>query len=113
MALAALEALAILKDEPQRRTRLAALVSRAGEACARRCGVTASGSQILPVVIGDDRRTVGIAAALRARGFDVGGVRPPTVPAGTARLRISVTLNVDEAAISALFDALADALESA
>ena len=46
--------------------------------------------------------------ALQLRGFDVRGVRPPTVPAGTARLRLSLTLNVDEAAITALLDALVD-----
>jgi 8-amino-7-oxononanoate synthase len=66
-----------------------------------------SGSQILPVIIGEDARTMRIASALRDRGFDVRGVRPPTVPQGTARLRISLTLNVDERAIADLLDALA------
>jgi 8-amino-7-oxononanoate synthase len=50
------------------------------------------------------------AAALQERGFDVRGIRPPTVPQGTARLRVSITLNVDEQAVSALFDALASEL---
>ena len=40
------------------------------------------------------------------------GVRPPTVPAGTARLRISLTLNVDERAVTGLLDALAEELET-
>jgi len=110
MAVAALEALAILKEEPQRRENLARLVAHAGKESKRRCGVTASGSQILPVIIGDDRRTMLLAAALRARGFDVRGIRPPTVPAGSARLRISLTLNVDEQAITELFDAVAEEL---
>jgi 8-amino-7-oxononanoate synthase len=109
-AVAALEALAILKDEPERRESLARLVAHAGNESKARCGVPTSGSQILPVIIGDDRRTMLVASALRARGFDVRGVRPPTVPNGTARLRISVTLNVDEGAISHLLDALADEL---
>ncbi|RWD42288.1 MAG: 8-amino-7-oxononanoate synthase, partial [Mesorhizobium sp.] len=39
------------------------------------------------------------------------GIRPPTVPEGTARLRISLTLNVGEADVSALFDALAEEWE--
>ncbi len=47
-----------------------------------------------------------LAEALQARGFDVRGIRPPTVPEGTARLRISLTLNVREDDITALFAAL-------
>ncbi len=65
-----------------------------------------SGSHILPVVIGDDGRTMEVASALQQRGFDVRGIRPPTVPTGTSRLRISLTLNVDEAAVAALADAV-------
>ena len=110
MAVAALEALAILREEPERRERLAELVAFAGQALAERCGRTASGSQILPVVIGDNGCTMSLAAALQARGFDIRGVRPPTVPEGTARLRISLTLNVDRAAASAMVDALAEEL---
>jgi 8-amino-7-oxononanoate synthase len=106
MAVAALEALKILKDEPERRLRLAHLVALAGEA-ARAQGVPVSGSQILPVIIGADSSAVALASALQTRGFDVRAVRPPSVPEGTARLRISLTLNADAAAIVGLFDALA------
>jgi 8-amino-7-oxononanoate synthase len=62
----------------------------------------------VPVIIGDDARTMRLAASLQARGFDVRGVRPPSVPEGTSRLRISLTLNVGEADVVALFDALAE-----
>ena len=58
-----------------------------------------SGSQILPIPIGDNGRAVRIAARMRAEGYDVRAIRPPTVPEGTARLRIAITLNVDRAAI--------------
>ena len=108
MAVAALEALKILKEEPERRADLSRLMDYAAREARARCELSVSGSQILPVIIGDDRRTMQIASKLRKRGFDVRGVRPPTVPAGTARLRISLTLNVDEAAIAGLFDALAE-----
>ncbi|MFU0504354.1 8-amino-7-oxononanoate synthase [Pseudaminobacter sp. NGMCC 1.201702] len=113
MAVAALEALAILGDEPERRERLARLVALAGEEAAVRCGVKPSGSQILPIVIGDNGRAMALAGALQERGFDVRGIRPPTVPEGTARLRVSLTLNVEAADVSALFAALAEELERA
>jgi len=108
MAVAALEALKILQEEPERRKDLARLVAYAGRKAHVRCGISVSGSQILPVIIGDNQRTMQIASSLRERGFDVRGVRPPTVPQGTARLRISLTLNVNEGAIAGLFDALAE-----
>ncbi|MET3597764.1 8-amino-7-oxononanoate synthase [Mesorhizobium shonense] len=110
MAVAAREALAILSDEPMRRAQLQERVALAGRQLADRCGVMPSGSQIQPIIIGDNRRTMAVAAALQARGFDIRGIRPPTVPEGTSRLRISLTLNVDKAAISAMIDALVEAL---
>ena len=105
MAEAVREALRILADEPQRRARLAALCEVAGRALGP-VGATCAGSQIFPVVIGDEGATMEVAARLQAAGFDVRGIRPPTVPPGTARLRISITLNVDEPAIWGLADAL-------
>ncbi|MFC3321304.1 8-amino-7-oxononanoate synthase [Mesorhizobium cantuariense] len=113
MAVAVREALAILAEEPMRRARLQEIVAFTGGLLAERCGVVPSGSQIQPFIIGDVRRTMAVAAALQARGFDIRGIRPPTVPEGTSRLRISLTLNVDEAAISAMVEALVEALASA
>jgi len=113
MAVAAREALAILSDEPLRRVQLHERVALAGRQLAERCGVMPSGSQIQPFVIGEVRRTMAVAAALQARGFDIRGIRPPTVPEGTSRLRISLTLNVDEADISAMVVALVEVLASA
>ncbi len=110
MAVAAREALAMLSDEPMRRVQLQKRVAFAGRQLAERCGVTPSGSQIQPFVIGDVRHTMTVAAALQARGFDIRGIRPPTVPEGTSRLRISLTLNVDEADISAMVEALVEVL---
>ncbi len=47
---------------------------------------------------------------MQARGFDIRAVRPPTVAEGTARLRLSLTLNVDEACVDAMTAALAEEL---
>lgn len=108
MAVAASEALNILRDEPERRERLAGLVAFAGDKLQSRCGIKPSGSQILPVFVGDNRRAMALATALQGRGFDVRGIRPPTVPEGTARLRVSLTLNVETADIADMIETLAE-----
>ncbi|MFN3932512.1 MAG: 8-amino-7-oxononanoate synthase [Brevundimonas sp.] len=110
MASAVRAGLRLMADDGLR-TRLGDLVARAGTAFERRLGRPATGSQILPLVLGDDHAAMRAAAALQAAGFDVRGIRPPTVPVGTARLRISVTLNVVAAEIDALIDALEPLLE--
>ena len=109
MAVAAAESLSILQEEPERRQRLHTLIAVA-QAQLASLGAPDSGSQILPLVIGDDHEAMRVAAALQAAGFDVRGIRPPTVPAGTARLRISLTLHVDEGDIAALGAALREVL---
>jgi 8-amino-7-oxononanoate synthase len=107
MAATVREALRILDDEPERRDKLAGLVSLANCEMERTIGMQSSGSQILPILVGDNRRAVRIAEGLRAEGFDVRPIRPPTVAEGTARLRISITLNVEPETISRLFERLA------
>lgn len=111
MAAAMREALRIVTDESWRRTRLKELMNFAGEQLHARLGMAPSGSQILPVMIGDNARAMRIAACMRDGGFDVRAIRPPTVPEGTARLRISITLNVDENQIAAMIGRLALAME--
>jgi 8-amino-7-oxononanoate synthase len=106
-------ALELSRLNPQRRQRLADLVRFAGNELRRQCNIEPSGSQIVPVVIGSDQAAVAIAAALQHQGYDIRAIRPPTVPEGTARLRISLTLNVDEATVAALFAALSDNLRKA
>lgn len=107
MAAAVRAALGALRDQPERRQRLRALIEIA-EGALRPHGVTATGSPILPLIIGDDARTMAAAAHLQAAGYDVRGVRPPTVPKGASRLRLSVTLNVTRADIIGLAAALSE-----
>lgn len=109
MAAAVRGSLALLEREPERIARLDGLVRHAQDRLAP-LGALASGSPIMPVIVGDDARTMEIAARLQAQGFDVRGIRPPTVPVGTARLRLSITLNVDAATIDAFAEALKEAL---
>lgn len=111
MPAAVREALRIVADEPWRRIRLEELINLASEQLRSRLGVTPGGSQILPVMIGDNARALKIATRMRDGGFDVRAIRPPTVPEGTARLRISITLNVEESQIADMVGLLAFAME--
>ncbi len=90
MLAAARAAIAIVKDEPERRQRLWNNAERLIEGLSRlgyRVGDTAS--PIVPVLIGDEDRTMALSAALLERGVFAQGIRPPTVPPGTARLRVT------------------------
>ena len=106
MAIAVQEALLILQEEPERQQRLTDLIAFAHQEIGARRGWRLSGSQIVPYVVGDNARAMSLAAALQARGFDIRGIRPPTVPAGTARLRISLTNNVGKDDVRAMLEAL-------
>lgn len=109
IASAVRESLRIVADEPERREALWALVALAERVLAP-CGVQPTGSQILPLILGADMPTMRVAQAVQAAGFDVRGIRPPTVPAGTSRLRISITLNASAQDVEALAHAIEQAL---
>lgn len=110
IAAAVREAIRLCRDEPQRRSDLAARAAHAARVLAP-LGAMATGTPIVPVILGDDARAMRVAAHVQRAGFDVRGIRPPTVPAGTARLRVTCTLNTDLATIDALAAALAETLE--
>ena len=109
---AAIEAsLDIVADEPERRERLTARV-RLLRTKLTTAGIIEAGgtSQIIPIVLGDNDRAVAVARALQADGFDVRAIRPPSVPDGTARLRISVNAGLSEAIVERFADALVNAV---
>ena len=106
-------ALELSSSNPGRRERLARLVQFAGTELRRRCNIEPSGSHIIPVIVGSDQAAVNLASALQRRGYDIRAIRPPTVAEGTARLRIALTLNVDEATVTKLFEALSQDLRKA
>ena len=92
LAHALLASLDIIAGEPQRRARLAQSIAAFKRGCA---GLTwrllPSDTAIQPLVLGDNREALRVAAALAAQGLLVPAIRPPTVPAGTARLRVSLS----------------------
>jgi len=104
--------LTIVTDEPERRAQLrhraAFLRQRLGEASIATPG---GDTPIIPVVIGGNHRTVEVAGALQADGFDVSAVRPPTVPSGTARLRVSVHVDIAEVELDRFASRLAAVLK--
>lgn len=80
------ESLDILAEEPERRAR----VRRHGLRFRELAGTGEGDSPIVPVILGTSRRAMQVAGLLRAAGYDVRAIRPPTVPDGTARLRVSL-----------------------
>jgi len=108
---AARAALAVRAEEPWRTTRLQQNAQALRDALrARGLAVPEGVSPIVPVTVGGDERAVTVSAQLLEAGFFVPAVRPPTVPEGTSRLRLTVTAEhgVDECA--AVADAVAEAL---
>ncbi|VFM96054.1 MAG: 8-amino-7-oxononanoate synthase [Candidatus Kentron sp. G] len=101
--------LAIVGEEPWRREHLMGLVARF-RAGAEGLGLTLwpSTTPIQPVLVGDSHRAVAISAVLRKKGFFVQAIRPPTVPKGGARLRITFSATHEPAQVDRLLDALSD-----
>lgn len=108
-AAAGLAALGILRDEPDRRQRLLASADRLRLQLSEQGFVVGKSShQIVPVVLGEASVTVEFAAQLKARGFWVPCIRPPTVPKGESCLRISLSSVHSDAQIDALIEALVE-----
>jgi 8-amino-7-oxononanoate synthase len=108
---AALAGLDVVRDEPGRRALLASLTARM-KAGLHRLGfdVSAVAAPIFPVVLGDEARSLAAARALRARGFFVRAIRPPSVPRGTSRLRVTLSAGHTEAQVDAFLGALDEVL---
>ncbi|MBK8726457.1 MAG: 8-amino-7-oxononanoate synthase [Holophagaceae bacterium] len=99
---AALAAARIAREERWRAERALAHAARLRD----RLGLAPQPSAIVPVLVGDEAKAMALASALQREGFDVRAVRPPTVPAGTARLRITTGAHQSEAQVDALLEAL-------
>jgi 8-amino-7-oxononanoate synthase len=111
---AALDAsLTVIEREPERRHRVRDLAATLRRRLIVAGVPIASGrSHIIPVHIGENQTAVAVAELLQRDGFDVRAIRPPTVPPGTARLRVSVNANLAEDAVEVFVMSLTSALAS-
>jgi 8-amino-7-oxononanoate synthase len=113
MAAAARCALGIVQAEPGRRERLFDNVRRLRAGAAQRgiaLAPAAVATPIQPLLMGDEAAALALSAALLRRGYWVAAIRPPTVPPGTARLRITLSAAHAPEQVEGLLDALADGL---
>ncbi|MFV3413299.1 8-amino-7-oxononanoate synthase [Pseudomonas nitroreducens] len=109
VACATLKSLELLRAESWRRDHLNGLIARF------RAGAQAIGLELMdsptpiqPILIGGSAQAMALSAELRQRGILVGAIRPPTVPAGTARLRVTLSASHTEAQVDRLLLALAE-----
>jgi len=108
---AARAALRVMQREPWRRERLAHNADRLRQALATRGLSTApSTTHILPLVIGENRRTMDVCEQLLERGFFAHGIRFPSVPKGSERLRITVMATHTDEDIDGLAEAIGELL---
>ncbi len=108
VAAATRASLRAMQDEPWRRERVLQHAARfRREAATLGLRLLESGTPIQPVVLGSEAAAVAASDALRARGLWVPAIRPPTVPAGSARLRITFSAAHADADVDLLVEALA------
>ena len=107
IAVATRASLRLVREESWRRAHLAALIARFRAGAARLgLALASSSTPIQPLILGDTERAVAAAAHLRASGILVPAIRPPTVPRGAARLRITLSAAHEEAQVDRLLHAL-------
>lgn len=111
MAAAMRASLKLIRTEPWRRAKLASLIARFRRAGMRH-GLPLQDSQtaIQPIILGDNAKALKVAKSLEAQGYLASAIRPPTVPEGQARLRITLTALHSEEHVDGLVKALAFAL---
>ena len=109
LAAATRQSLTLLQTEAWRREHLQQRIQQL------RTGLTAQGWQLIPsttaiqpMVLGDEAKTLALSQALAERGFWVTAIRPPTVPVGESRLRITLTASHSAAEVNRLLEVLAE-----
>jgi 8-amino-7-oxononanoate synthase len=106
---ATIAALDLIEADPTFREKLRANVETVtGELTGLGFDIMNSRSQIIPVLVGDAGRTMDISRRLFDKGIFLSGIRPPTVPQGESRLRLTLMSNHSEEDISRLLEAMSD-----
>lgn len=101
--------LRLLQTESWRREHLTELINYfKHEAALLKLPLMESNTAIQPLLIGDANAALALSAALEAKGFWVSAIRPPTVPAGSARLRITLSAAHSKEQVEQLLQALAE-----
>ncbi len=109
VACATLKSLQLLRTESWRREHLNKLIARFRQGAAEiGLNLMDSATPIQPIMIGDSARAMRLSALLRERGLLVTAIRPPTVPAGSARLRVTLSAAHSEAQLERLLQMLAE-----
>ena len=103
----AIAALDLLQSDPARIASLHRLIARFHEGAGKLGLARAGPTAIQPILVGEAGRAVALSAALAERGLWVPAIRPPTVPEGSSRLRISLSAGHREADVDCLLEALA------
>jgi len=110
VAAATRAALRVSQRESWRREKVLALAERFRRGLAEVFPDSRPGTAIQPVIVGDAQRALAISRVLEEKGFLVTAIRPPTVPAGTARLRVTLSAAHEESQVDALIAAFREAL---
>ncbi|MEO8018614.1 MAG: 8-amino-7-oxononanoate synthase [Pseudomonadota bacterium] len=106
VAAATRAALEVSQRESWRREKVLALAQRFRRGLDLEPREAQTGTTIVPVVLGEPQRAMAISRALEDLGFLVAAIRPPTVPAGTARLRVTLSAAHEESQVDALIVAI-------
>ena len=103
--------LKLLQQDDWRREKLNHLISRFQSGCAQLgLPLMDSPTPIQPLMVGESDRAMAISAALEAKGIFIGAIRPPTVPQGEARLRVTLSATHTDEQLDRLLDALSDVM---
>jgi len=103
-----LTSLKLIKDEPYRRKKLLSMAKMLRDKLEEKGFPSKGASQIIPLILGDNLRAVEFAKKVQAQGYWALAVRPPTVPAGQARLRFSLSYDHNQETLNKLIDVISE-----